>query len=521
MDTARTSDGGSDRDDDLPFRDRIGMTPPSFTVRLSVDTRALAALRIALGTIILLDLGFRAADLGLFYTGSGLYPIGVHEATYGQAGTLSLYAISDALWVQTCLFLVAGGFAFAFLVGYRTRFVGAVSLVFLVSLHVRNPAVLNGGDRLLWILLLVGLLTPLGERWSVDSLRRSATARESVLSVGTVALLTQPLVAFASNAIRKARGEYWLAGEALEVALSNPVMTRPTADPLLSLSPLVTGLNYAWIALLVGSVPLLLGASGRFRTLVVSAYLAAFAGMAVTMVVGLFPFVLAASVLPFLPASAWDALERRLPTRRIGRWTRFPAFSSGRSSEKRFQFGGRSPLADARPFEPRSIGALRRTLLSAAAVAVLVWMLAFAGFGLLGATPPAPLDADVLDQQEWGLYAPDPSESYDRYVTEAELENGDRIDALDGGSVDPDRPPDAAPTGASARHRSFAQTIAASGQGTVDPTLADHYVEWACGRASTHADSVERVTVVRLRQSGLSDGSEPSTRSTVVESPCR
>ena len=521
MDTPRTSDGDSGRKDALSFRDRIGEPPPRLTARLSVDTRALAALRIALGTIIILDLGLRAADLGLFYTGSGLYPIEVHGAAHGQAGTFSPYALSDALWVQTCLFFVAGGFAFAFLAGYRTRFVGAVSLVFLLSVYVRNPAVLNGGDRLLWILLLISLLTPLGERWSVDSLRRSATARESVLSVGTVALLTQPLVVFASNAIRKVRGEYWLAGEALEIALSNPTMTRPAADPLLSLSPLVTGLNYAWIVLLVGSVPLLIGASGRFRTLVVSAYLAAFAGMAVTMVVGLFPFVLAASVLSFLPDSAWDALERRLPTRRIDRWTRVPTFSFPRSPEKRFRFGGRSTLACVRPFDPRSIGVLRRTLLSAAAVAVLVWMLAFAGFGLVGATPPAPLDADVLDQQEWGLYAPDPSESYDRYVTEAELENGDRIDALDGGSVDPDRPPDAAPTGDSARHRSFAQTIAASGQGTADPTLADHYVEWACGRASTHADSVERVTVVRLRQPSLSDGAEPPTRSTVVESPCR
>ncbi len=517
MDTARTSDDRRpDRTTDRSFRDRIVSVLRPIVHRFWIDTRALAAFRIALGATILSDLAFRAGDLGLFYTDSGLYPLDVHEAVYGSAGTYSLYALSDALWVQATLFLVAGCVAFAFLVGYRTRLVGAVSLVFLLSLHVRNPAVLNGSDRLLWVLLLIGLLTPLGERWSVDSLRRSAAARETALSVGTVALLTQPLVVFTSNAIRKARGEHWFAGDALSIALANDAMTRSTADLLSGVPPLVTGLNYVWVALLAGSVPLLLGTSGRVRTLTVSAYLAAFAGMAATMVVGLFPFVLAASVLPFLPASAWDRLERRVPKHRIADRTRHLPFDPERPFAGPFRIGDRLRSVPVRPFGRSSIDAVRPILLSAVAVVVLVWLLTFAAFGAVERDLPSPLDADALDQQEWGLYAPDPQDSYSRYVIEAELESGDRIDALDGGPVRYDRPPDDG-----ARHRSFMETVAASTDGSVDRAVADRYAQWACERAATHAADVERVALLRLRHTGLPDGPGSPHRSIVVESSCR
>jgi hypothetical protein len=285
-----------------PIRDRAQS-------RFTVDTRALAALRIALGAILLFDLVTRAAHLEFFYTDSGVYSLTAYEETYGRYTGLSIHALSGELWFQRFLFALAGLFAVALTVGYRTRLVGFVSLVLLFSLHARNPAVLNGGDRLLLVLLLIALLTPLGERWSIDALRRGS-ARPAVCSFGTAALLVQPLVVFTTNAMLKREGDTWYAGDALEIALANDTMTVYLGNHLGTYTSLLEILTWLWVLLLSGSVVFLLLTDGRLRALFALAYVGAFAGMVVTMSVGLFPFVLAASVLPFLTTPFWEALAR-------------------------------------------------------------------------------------------------------------------------------------------------------------------------------------------------------------------
>jgi len=124
-----------------PVRDRV-------RDRFDVDTRSLAAVRIALGLIVLVDLIHRAPYIEMFYTDNGAYPFAAYELTYTQYNGLSIHALSGDLWFQQLLFVIAALFAVAFVLGYRTRLVGAISLVLLFSLHARNPALLNGGDRL-------------------------------------------------------------------------------------------------------------------------------------------------------------------------------------------------------------------------------------------------------------------------------------------------------------------------------------------------------------------------------------
>jgi len=212
--------------------------------RVAVDTRALAAFRIALALVILVDLLHRAQHIRLFYTDEGAYPVAAYEATYSQYTGYSIHALSGDLWFQQLLFLVAGLFALAFLVGYRTRLVGLLSLLLLFSLHARNPAVLNGADRLFRVLLVVGLLAPLGERWSVDALRRRS-ARSRVASFGTAAVLLQPVVVLSANAVLKHEGETWYAGDALELALRNDAMRRGLGEVIVNYPGLLTLLTVA------------------------------------------------------------------------------------------------------------------------------------------------------------------------------------------------------------------------------------------------------------------------------------
>ncbi|WP_418283746.1 HTTM domain-containing protein [Halorubrum sp. DTA46] len=494
-----------------PVRDRV-------RARFEVDARSLAAVRIALGVILLIDLIHRAGDIELFYTDNGAYPFTAYELTYTQYNGLSLHALSGDLWFQQLLFVCAGLFAVAFVLGYRTRLVGAVSFVLMVSLHARNPAVLNGGDRLFLVLFFVALVAPIGERWSIDALRRGS-ARTAIASFGTAALLVQPLVVFTANAIKKHAGDTWYAGEALQIAMANDTMTVLLGNVIADYPTLLTALNYGWVTLLSGSVLFLLLPVGRVRMVAALVYIGAFLGMITSMTVGLFPLVLSASILPFLPGRFWDALARRVPAEWVDR---LPSSAD---------FG---PLGR-RPLEQRLFDALRargheggvsyalaygRSLLTVAGFMVFVWILVFAAADVTEHDVPAQIDHEHLDQQRWGLYAPNPSSSYSWYIPAAELADGSTIDARHGDSVSFDRPPDASKEYDTFRHRKFLQAVRSSDGGSI----SQGYADWMCRQAADHTDeTVERVTVYRMIQPSPVNGefdSDP-TRRTVIEYDCR
>ena len=491
--------------------------------RLAVDARSLAALRVALGAILLVDLLTRARYLRTFYTDAGVYPRSVLAASGSEQAALSVHALSGAAWFQALLFVVAGAFALLLVVGYRTRLVGVVSLLLLFSLQLRNPAVLNGGDRLLRVLLFVALLTPLGERWSVDALRRGE-ARSTVVGATTAALLVQPVAVFTSNAALKYRGEAWFAGEALAVAFANDAMTVGLGNHLGAYPSLLAALNWAWVTLLAGSALLLLATDGRLRGLAVFAYLGAFAGMAATMGVGLFPLVLAAAVLPFLTAPVWDAAARAVPDR-----------LAERLADRRPSASSLGPLARP-PLERRVLERLRRrgheravsfavdyarSLLTVAGVLVLLWIVLFSGSHATGVDLPGAIESQAPNDQRWGLYAPDPSTSYSWYVSEAELVDGRTVDALGGGNATFEPPPDVATTYDTFRHRKFMGSVGSAAFDEDDP-LEERYAEWTCERAAeVHGGEVRRVTVYRVTQydAPTADPPDPSV-STLAEREC-
>lgn len=491
--------------------------------RFAVDARSLAALRVALGAVLLIDLITRARYLRTFYTDAGVYPRTVLAASTSEQAVLSVHALSGAAWFQGLLFVVAGAFALLLVVGYRTRLVGAVSLLLLFSLQLRNPAVLNGGDRLLRVLLFVALLTPLGERWSVDALRRGE-ARTTVVGAATAALLVQPVAVFTSNAMLKHRGETWYAGEALAVAFANDAMTVGLGNHLGAYPTLLVTLNWAWVILLAGSALFLLATDGWLRGLAVFAYLGAFAGMATTMGVGLFPLVLAAAVLPFLTAPVWNTATRFVPD---------PL--AERLADRRPSASALGPL-EKPPLERRVLERLRRrgheraasfavdyarSLLTVVGVLFLLWIVLFSGSHAAGVDLPDSIESQAPNDQRWGLYAPDPSTSYSWYVLEAELADGRTVDALGGGNATFDPPPDVATTYDTFRHRKFMSSVGSAAFDEDDP-LEERYAEWTCERATEiHGEDVRRVTVYRVTQYDAPTPAPPDPSvSALVEREC-
>jgi hypothetical protein len=278
---------------------------------------------------------------------------------------------------------------------------------------------------------------------------------------------------------------------------------------------LMTALNYGWVTLLAGSSLFLLGTVGRVRAVAALAYISAFFGMVTTMAVGLFPLLLTASLLPFLTTPFWDAVTSKIPSD----WgDRLPSAA---------QLGplGRPPLErrllDRLEARGHSVlVALPRIAMGVLGLLVVVWMLSYAPADVSEYEIPDQIYSDHLDQQDWGLYAPDPLSGYDYYVTQAELVDGSTVDAFGNGTVDFDRPPDGSAAYDTFRHRKYMNLVWWSGDGSSHQMIADRYAAYACEQASdTYDKRVVRVTVYRMYQPIPLDGAyeEPSQHLTVRE----
>jgi hypothetical protein len=93
-------------------------------------------------------------------------------------------------------FVCTAMMALSMAVGYKTRASAFATWVMVVSIHVRNLNVLNGGDHMSRMLLLFAFLCPgLGDAWSVDALLENG--RRMTAKQGDV----KTVVATASNVV--------------------------------------------------------------------------------------------------------------------------------------------------------------------------------------------------------------------------------------------------------------------------------------------------------------------------------
>lgn len=473
--------------------------------RVGIDARSLAAFRIALGLLLVADLLLRSRDLVAHYTDFGVLPRAALESQFAAPYHFSLHALSGDAWFQVLLFAVAAAFAAALAVGYRTTAVTVVSWVLLISLQNRNPVVLNGGDVLLRMLLFWAMFLPLGERWSIDA-RRADRRRDRVVGVATAALLLQIVIMYGVNAAMKLVGDLWRRGVAIEYVFSLDQFTVLFGDALAQYPRLLHALDLLWMTMLALSFGLIL-LTGRRRAVFVAAFVGAHLGMLLTMQLGLFPLVAVGALLPFLPGVVWDASLPRLAPflRRVGVDRAMATLDDA------------LPAATPRGVSPR-LARLQRRLTPSVAAAFLVLVV------LLNLQPaavaadvgydPVPDEADPVVQatrvdQYWNMFAPNPIQTDGWYVAPGRLENGSRVDALHGGPVRWDRPPDLADTYPNARWRKYLVNLWRRGNAEHRPYLGDYL----CRRWNDrHGTEMVEVTLYYMEQPTRLDGEEPIER---------
>jgi len=282
-----------------------------------VDLRSLAIFRMAIAMIILADLIARSLSLEAHYADFGVLPRAIFIEKFSPPFRFSLHFLSGDPYFQLGLFILAGIFACMLLVGLYTRMATLLSWFFMISLHARNPLVLQGGDLLLRMVLFWSIFLPLGAKWSFDSHKAGARRiiSNSYLSLANVAYFVQIAFVYWSTAAEKLSPRsfsiWWEQGSAIYYALNIDQFATPLAIFIRQFPLLMKIMNYAVIVFeIVG--PLLFFspiATGTMRTLAVVTFISLHIGFGSCLVLGPFPWVGAAAMLPFIPTCVWGKIS--------------------------------------------------------------------------------------------------------------------------------------------------------------------------------------------------------------------
>ncbi|MDG0978414.1 MAG: hypothetical protein P8O79_01680 [Halieaceae bacterium] len=278
----------------------------------SIDTRALAALRIAVGLIMIADLIIRWGDVAWFMSDYGAYSVGASKAAASD-WRFSLYWLFDGLWWVHTLFAVQCFVALCLVAGARTRWMSFLAFVLVVSLHNRNPVLLQGGDNLLVLLLFWGLFLPWGERLSVDAaMTRQPCTSTRYVGAGSVGLLLQVLSVYFFSAFIKNGVEWTQEGSAIYYALHNDQVAHLLAPYWRDWHWLTVPLTHYvwWLELLGPIIALSPWFNSWARSLAAVCFITLEVGFLFNLNVGLFPFISIASLLVLLPSAFWDAVAR-------------------------------------------------------------------------------------------------------------------------------------------------------------------------------------------------------------------
>lgn len=283
-----------------------------------IDVRSLAAMRIAVAVILLVDLVLRAPYIDANYTDGGVLP-----RVIASLFNLPIFPhlLGGSYGYALFIFLVSAVFAVSMLIGWHTRVAVLASWILLTSLHARNPALLNGGDRLLRALLLWCVFLPMGACWSVDARRwGGGVERRSVLSPASVALLLQFVFVYTFAGLVRTDPAWHRDGTAIELALRYEYWARPFGLYVAQFSDVLRFITPVslWFEIIGPLVLFLPFRTAAVRLVMIAAFWLFSLSMGISIQLHLFPWITAVAALPFLPSAFWDKL----------RWPGRPASSS-------------------------------------------------------------------------------------------------------------------------------------------------------------------------------------------------
>lgn len=374
----------------------------------ALDVRSLAALRVALGVLLLADLATRAGDLAAMYGPEGAARVDLVRSRLGP-GEWSLHLLSPSAAWQATLMIAAATLAALLTIGLWTRAATFGCWLLTMSLHARLPIVLNAGDDLLRVLLFWSLLLPLGAVWSVDARRRGRSLAGVEIFAATFAFTVQLALVYWCAGLTKLN-DAWLGGGALDQVLSYGLYLRAAGQWLHQHPAAARWLSWSVLALeILGPFLVFIPwHTARLRVIAIVAFVGFHMGIAATINVGLFAWVGAAAWLAMIPSEVWDRLLH----------------SKAAAPPDDFEAGAAVPRST--PF------------LRWAAIAAMAVVVAWNALDVLDRTRTPLVDATLRPlvnatglRQSWSLFS-EPAKFDAWFVYRGRLKNGEIVDLLRG-----------------------------------------------------------------------------------------
>lgn len=382
----------------------------------ALDLRSLAVFRIALGLLILVDVGIAITNVEAFYSDAGVLSREVlKERLWESPAQWSLHALSGGVAYEKLLLTVQLLAGVGLVVGWRTRWMNLLCWVLACSLETRNPLVSNGADAVMRLLLFWSLFLPLGAWWSCDARRRSWQGREALpvrwVSLPAVCWVIQVGFVYVFSAVMKDRGAWFVEGTALQTALHLDLFALPAAVWLREHAELCQWLTRGtvWLELVGPFLLLLTGRWPALRGVLGIAFISFHLGIGLCMNIGAFPWMMITAWLALLPGSWWDRLRTGV------------------------KGVAKAPLPPAIRTHPAVVA-----FTSVCLVYVFLWNLRGTDFPRWEKFFPRSLNGAAFAlrlDQHWSMFAPFPTREDGWFVLRAGLSDGSEVDLLRDGEV--------------------------------------------------------------------------------------
>jgi len=194
----------------------------------------------------------------LLYGPDGVVPYAWFLQHVYQHGSFSLYALDQSALVFEVIFHLSIGVTILWVIGWQTRLMTLLTWIALWSLHERNPALWDGGDNLIQIVLIYALFADLGRMYALDAGAgwRGAAAgpalrrvRELLHMAAVLAVGLQLCLVYGTAGLAKVPGALWQNGTALYyIVRAGEFAWAGYGAPLLQHGGLVTLLTYGTLA---------------------------------------------------------------------------------------------------------------------------------------------------------------------------------------------------------------------------------------------------------------------------------